>query len=217
MSGASAQSGFQSIDSWIVEGGPRVEIQGDSVVVRRGTVWTARLYSDFVLRFEFRVQEPNSEARVFVRSRFGYLDRADVGYRVEFDRSDRRQRSRSSVGGWSETEDRRVSSSADCRARSMAGVRNPRGPGPAFGAGQRCPRHRGASARRVHWLRRSSGEPWWHRVPKRESSKAAISERFVRAGRVSCFGTGHRQAESARDREALLPRGGLTTSGLKEA
>jgi len=83
MSVASAQSGFQSIDSWIVEGGPRVEIQGDSFVVRRGTVWTVRLYSDFVLRFEFRVQEPNSEARVFVRSRFGYLDRADVGYRVE--------------------------------------------------------------------------------------------------------------------------------------
>jgi TonB family protein len=85
MSGASAQSGFESIDSWIVEDGPRVEIRrdSDSVVVRRGTVWTPRLYSDFVLRFEFRVQEPNSEARVFVRSRFGYLDRAELGYRVE--------------------------------------------------------------------------------------------------------------------------------------
>ena len=23
------------------------------------------------------------------------------------------------------------------------------------------------------WLRRSSGEPWWNRVPKRESSEAA--------------------------------------------
>jgi TonB family protein len=83
MSVASAQSGFQSIDSLIADGGPRVETRGDSVVVRRGTVWTARLYSDFVLRFEFRVQEPNSEARVFVRSRFGYLDRAERGYRVE--------------------------------------------------------------------------------------------------------------------------------------
>jgi TonB family protein len=85
MSVASAQSGFQSIDSWVVEGEGRVEIQGDSdsVVVRRGTVWTTRLYSDFVLRFGFRVQEPNSEARVFVRSRFGYVDRAERGYRVE--------------------------------------------------------------------------------------------------------------------------------------
>jgi hypothetical protein len=52
MSGASAQSGFESIDSRIVEDGPRVEIRrdNDSVVVRRGTVWTTRLYSDFVLR-----------------------------------------------------------------------------------------------------------------------------------------------------------------------
>jgi TonB family protein len=85
MSYPSAQSGFQAVDSWVVEDGPRVEIRedSDSVVLRRGTVWTSRLYSDFVLRFEFRVQEPNSEARVFVRSRFGYLDRAERGYRVE--------------------------------------------------------------------------------------------------------------------------------------
>ena len=82
---ARAQSGFQPLDAWIAAGGPRVEIRedSDSVVVRRGTVWTTRLYSDFVLRFEFRVQEPNSEARVFVRSRFGYVDRAERGYRVE--------------------------------------------------------------------------------------------------------------------------------------
>jgi TonB family protein len=85
MSVASAQSDFQSIDSWIVDGGPQVEIRkdSDSVVVRRGAVWAPRLYSDFVLRFEFRLQEPNSEARVFVRSRFGYVDRAERGYRVE--------------------------------------------------------------------------------------------------------------------------------------
>jgi protein TonB len=85
MTVASAQSDFHSIDSWIVDGGPRVEIRkdSDSVVVRRGTVWAPRLYSDFVLRFEFRVQEPDSEARVFVRSGFGYVDRAERGYRVE--------------------------------------------------------------------------------------------------------------------------------------
>ena len=83
MSVASAQSAFQSIDSWIKEPGARVETGGDSVIVRRGTVRTARLYSDFSLRFEFRITEPNSEGRVFVRSRFGYGDRNEVGYRVE--------------------------------------------------------------------------------------------------------------------------------------
>ena len=83
MSVTSAQSAFQSIDAWIKEPGARVETGGDSVVVRRGTVRTARLYSDFSLRFEFRITEPNSEGRVFVRSRFGYGDRNEVGYRVE--------------------------------------------------------------------------------------------------------------------------------------
>jgi hypothetical protein len=72
---ASAQSGFQSINSWIEEPGARAETQGDSVVVRRGTLRTPRLYSDFVLRFEFRVTASNSQGRVFVRSRFGYGDR----------------------------------------------------------------------------------------------------------------------------------------------
>jgi TonB family protein len=82
MSVASAQSDFHAIDSWIEMAGARAETQGDIVVVRRGTIRTPRLYSDFVVRFEFRVTEPNSEGRVWVRSRFGFGDRDELGYRV---------------------------------------------------------------------------------------------------------------------------------------
>jgi TonB family protein len=69
------------VNEWIAEPGARAEEKGGIIVLSRGTVRTTRLYSDFVLRFEFRQREPNAEARVLVRSRFNY-GTSERGYRV---------------------------------------------------------------------------------------------------------------------------------------
>jgi len=66
---------------WIAEPGALAEEKGGIISVSRGTVRTVRLYSDFVLRFEFRQPEPNAEARVLLRSRFNY-GASERGYRV---------------------------------------------------------------------------------------------------------------------------------------
>jgi TonB family protein len=78
------EAGFQPLDSWVAEPGARTSNQGDVLVIQRGTVRTARIYSDFVLRFEFRLPEPEAEGRLFVRSRFGYGNNraSERGYRI---------------------------------------------------------------------------------------------------------------------------------------
>ncbi|HVQ61304.1 MAG TPA: hypothetical protein VMS53_04410, partial [Burkholderiales bacterium] len=68
---------------WIKEPGARADVQAGVMVVRRGTVRTVRLYSDFAFRFEFRLLQPTAEGRVLLRSRFGYGTAAsERGYRV---------------------------------------------------------------------------------------------------------------------------------------
>ena len=71
----------QGVSEWVAEPGGRVEQTGDSIAIARGTVRTLGLYSDFVLRFDFRQREPDADARVLVRSRFDY-GTAERGYRI---------------------------------------------------------------------------------------------------------------------------------------
>ena len=207
MSAASAQSGFQSIDSWIVEGSARVETRedGDSVIIRRGTVGTARLYSDFVLRFEFRVQEPNSEARVFVRSRFGYLDRAERGYRVELTGRTANALGRVSGAGVklkiAEFHPAPIIAPDQCQECEIRADR-----------ARLSVRVNGALVTEAEALDEFAG------YVALQVSRGGIVVQNMRAARqpsasdsfgqgVSCFGTGHRPAESAQDLEALLPAG----------
>lgn len=78
------EAGFQQLNSWVAEPGARTSNQGNVLLVQRGTVRTARIYSDFILRFEFRLSEPESEGRLFIRSRFGYDNdpASERGYRI---------------------------------------------------------------------------------------------------------------------------------------
>ena len=69
------------VSEWIAEPGARAEEKGGVISVSRGTVRTVRLYSDFVLRFEFRQPQSNADARVLLRSRFNY-GASERGYRV---------------------------------------------------------------------------------------------------------------------------------------
>jgi TonB family protein len=82
---AAQQTAPEVADKWVAEEGARADIVENGIVVRRGTVRTARLYSDFVVRFEFRQLNPESEGRVLVRSRFGY-GTSERGYRVALTR-----------------------------------------------------------------------------------------------------------------------------------
>jgi TonB family protein len=77
-------AGFQPLNSWVAEPGARTCNQGNVLLIKRGTIRTARIYSDFMLRFEFRLLEPESEGRLFVRSRFGYDNNpaSERGYRI---------------------------------------------------------------------------------------------------------------------------------------
>lgn len=74
----------QPVDEWVGEAGTRATRQANTVLIRRGTIRTARLYTDFVFRFEFRLLRPTAEGRVLVRSRFGYGASAtsEYGYRI---------------------------------------------------------------------------------------------------------------------------------------
>lgn len=73
--------GPQLLNDWVAEGNAQTDVGPGTIVVQSGTVRTARLYSDFILRFEFRQPQPKVEGRVFVRSRFGY-GASERGYRV---------------------------------------------------------------------------------------------------------------------------------------
>lgn len=81
---AAQPAGVEPLTAWTAEPGGQALVEAGGVTVRRGTIRTARLYSDFVLRFEFRLAEPNAEGRVFVRARFGYggIQSKEHGYRV---------------------------------------------------------------------------------------------------------------------------------------
>lgn len=72
-----------SIGPWIAERGARASYQAGTLVVRNGSVRTNRIYSDFVLRFEFRFSSPGSEGCLWVRSWFGYGSPTNErGYRI---------------------------------------------------------------------------------------------------------------------------------------
>jgi TonB family protein len=81
---AGQNSEFQSLDSWVAEPGASTTREADVLVVRKGTVRTVRVYSDSVVRFEFRLPTADAEGSVFVRSRFGYgsSPNGERGYRV---------------------------------------------------------------------------------------------------------------------------------------
>jgi TonB family protein len=78
------EAGFQPLNSWVAEPGAHTSNQGNALLIQRGTIRTTRIYSDFVLRFEFRLSESESEGRLFVRSRFGYDNdpASEHGYRI---------------------------------------------------------------------------------------------------------------------------------------
>jgi TonB family protein len=78
------EPGFQPVGPWVGELGARARDQGNMLLVQSGAVRTNRLYSDFVLRFEFRLQEPQSEGRLLVRSWLGYGNSPtnERGYRI---------------------------------------------------------------------------------------------------------------------------------------
>lgn len=78
---ANQEAGVHRVGEWVSEPGARVDAQPDGLLVRRGTIRTARLYSDFVFRFEFRRSQPTADGSVLLRSRFGY-GTSERGYRV---------------------------------------------------------------------------------------------------------------------------------------
>lgn len=72
------------IPNWITLSNGRAAVEADVLTVLSGTIRSERLYSNFVLQFEFRLTEPGAEGRVFVRSRFGYTSpSSELGYRIE--------------------------------------------------------------------------------------------------------------------------------------
>jgi hypothetical protein len=79
---AQGGAGFQPLHGWVAESGAQVSSQGDTFLLRDGTIRTNRLYSDFVLRFEFRFSEPASTGHLPVCSRFGYGVVRERGYRI---------------------------------------------------------------------------------------------------------------------------------------
>lgn len=78
---ATQGAGPQLVTEWLAEPGGQADVMADSILVRRGTIRTARLYSDFVFRFEFRLRESTAVGSVLVRSRFGY-GASERGYRI---------------------------------------------------------------------------------------------------------------------------------------
>jgi len=81
---AQSDAGFQPIVSWVAERGVRTSNRGDAVLVQNGSIRTDRIYSDFVLQFEFRLMKRSSQGGLLVRSWFGYGNdpRNERGYRV---------------------------------------------------------------------------------------------------------------------------------------
>jgi TonB family protein len=68
---------------WTFEQGGQASYDAGVLTVRRGAVRTTRIYSDFVIGFEFQLTEPTAEGFVFVRSLFNYGGRArEHGYRL---------------------------------------------------------------------------------------------------------------------------------------
>ena len=78
---AGQEVGPQRLGEWTAEPGAETDVRPSTLVLRHGTVRTPRLYSDFILRFEFRQPHPKAEGRIYVRSRFGY-GASERGYRV---------------------------------------------------------------------------------------------------------------------------------------
>jgi hypothetical protein len=73
------------VTQWVAEpGGVGQTLADGAFVVRKGVVRTARVYSDFVLHFEFRPLDAGAAGALFVRARFGYGARSsEYGYRID--------------------------------------------------------------------------------------------------------------------------------------
>src|SRR5262245_7862521 len=81
---AQRETEFLPVGPWVAESDARSVTTGDIVLLRSGLIRTNTIYSDFLLHFEFRLLERESEGRLFVRSRFGYGSsrRNERGYRI---------------------------------------------------------------------------------------------------------------------------------------
>jgi TonB family protein len=81
---AQGEASFQPVGPWVSELGASASNQGDTLLVRSGSVRTNTIYSDFVLRFEFRLLERQSEGHLLVRAWLGYGNspRNERGYRI---------------------------------------------------------------------------------------------------------------------------------------
>ena len=64
------------------EPGARADVQACGMVVRRGTVRTARLYSDFVFRFEFRPSSRQLKGAFFCVHDSARTGASERGYHV---------------------------------------------------------------------------------------------------------------------------------------
>ena len=81
---AQSETRFLSVGPWVAELDARASNDRDTTLVRSGLIRTNTIYSDFVLRFEFRLLQPESQGRLFVRSWFGYGNspKNQRGYRI---------------------------------------------------------------------------------------------------------------------------------------
>lgn len=78
---AGQEPGFERLPMWISQPGAHATREQDHLALHSGTLRTERVYSDFILRFEFRLMDANSAGHLFLRSRFGY-GTPERGYRV---------------------------------------------------------------------------------------------------------------------------------------
>lgn len=69
--GAQAGERFDTIDDWRgdgFDGAPRIEGNGDGLLLHAGTVWAPGAHADFVLRFEYRPLSPAGGGALLLRS-----------------------------------------------------------------------------------------------------------------------------------------------------
>jgi TonB family protein len=93
--GVTAEAAFVPLTRWEADlGGAKTEATPEMLVLRAGTIRTRALYSDFILRFDYRVPTPKGGATLLIRARFDY-GRSVRGFTIALD--DGRERGRLST------------------------------------------------------------------------------------------------------------------------
>ena len=97
---AQAEADFELIRDWNAERS-KTDSTGDTLRLLDGTIRTPRAYSDFVLRFEYRLAAAGAGAELLLRARGAPDGPLDYGYRVALDgeASGRRPRGRLRADG----------------------------------------------------------------------------------------------------------------------